>query len=744
MTTVSGPDKTGQPAPRTADHTAGPPTGRRTIPRRHGARRALARSVGDQPVGALCVVVLLITGLALFWIPLRGVRLDAMTGYGLISVLPVTTLVGAGVLAIAFVATLGAARPRRTLLAVQLLSTVVSLHGLAPVLEPVARFPTTWQHAGLIEYITRTHGVDTLLDARFNWPAFFALAGFVTKAVGQDHLDPVLRWAPLVTNLAYLGPLWLILRTLRANWRAKYFAAWVFAVANWVGQDYLSPQAFGYLLYLCWIAILVNWFRPDAGTARKEGRRRTPRARPRTGPFWRCYDWAFGPTEPGELPPRPASVQDRSVLFLLLVAIFMVATAAHQLTPFLMIAVTTGLVLARRCTLRGLPVLGCVIFASWVSLMTRAYWAGHLDEVFGGMGRLGANLSTSVAGRITQGSPQLAGVQTGRVALAVLVAILALLGLLRRHTARMNDRVVVVLFLAPFASFGLQSYGGEIALRTYFFMLPGACVLLAYLFFPDPVSVPAVRTRPRRRRLRRWRPAIAAGAFALVLISGFLLVRFGNEKFERIRPGDLKAFDAMLQRRPKGPIDVVWLTAEDTTGSGFPVMPWSYRSYERFSYPVVSTSRVPGTDVLTVAAKLHDHGADGFFVTTRGHEAYLELSGGLPAGYGTRLREALSRSAAIAVVYADRDAAVFTLRSPPSSPDPPPPTATPVTVGMTPWTPACLVYLPVLLGVLIARELRRLRAPRGERRPLRPYTVLAVPLLVGLIAVVVERFLTLR
>jgi hypothetical protein len=348
-------------------------------------------------------------------------------------------------------------------------------------------------------------------------------------------------------------------------------------------------------------------------------------------------------------------------------------------------------------------------------------------------------------------------VQSARVALAVLISLLSLFGLLRRRTRRMDDRVALVLLLAPFASFGLQSYGGEIALRTYFFMLPGACVLTAYLFFParasDPAGDPApaqgtapvvVQAARRRPRLRHTVPGLfAAAALALVLVFGFVLVRFGNERFERVQPGEVKAFDVMLERRPQGAIDVVWLTAEDTTASGFPVMPWSHRGYERFGYPELQTARDPAGDVEAITARLREQGPAGFFVTTRGHEAYLELSSGLPVSYSARLRAALSRSSDLQVVFADRDAAVFALRSAPPQPDAQPRRAVPPSIGLTPWTPAGVVYLPVLLGVLIGRELRRLRTAPGRRGVLRPYTMLTIPLLAGLIAVIAERFVIL-
>jgi len=47
---------------------------------------------------------------ALYLAPLRSVDLDAMTGFGLVSVLPVSTMAGLGMLVIAFIGTLSMRR----------------------------------------------------------------------------------------------------------------------------------------------------------------------------------------------------------------------------------------------------------------------------------------------------------------------------------------------------------------------------------------------------------------------------------------------------------------------------------------------------------------------------------------------------------------------------------------------------------------------------------------------------------
>lgn len=708
---------------------------------------------GRGPVWAVCAVLL--AGVLLFWVPLGWVHLDRVGGLGLIGVLPVATLVGAALIVLAFMVTLGFARPRHWLLTLQILVLLFSLHAVAQSLEAYARFPTAWQHAGLVEYIVRNHTTDAFLDARFSTPGFFAFIAFVMRAVGQHDIEPLLRWAPPVTELLYLIPYMLILRVLRAGWRAKWLAAWLFVVADWVGQDYLSPQGFAFLLYLYFVAILVNWFRHHDETTRRVGRRRTPEtAVERSGVLWVVYRWLFGPKDPGELPAVPVGLREKRILFGLLMALIVVGTAAHQLTPFLMTATAFGLVVARRCSLRGLPFITGLVYAAWVSFMTVAYWAGHQRDLFGGLGKLSQNFSSSVGGRISQAGTDVAGVQELRVLLAVAIMGLAGLGLLRRRWRGIDDRVALVLLLVPFTSFGLQNYGGELALRVYFFMLPAACLLTAYLFFPAPFDAPAVRSPAVQMRLgrlragprRHWPPLAVATGFGLLLTFGFLTVRYGNEAFEQVHPGEVKAFDAMLRETPRSrAIDVVWMSTgdPDLTG-GTPVMPWGYRDFERQAFSYVPPTPNRPSDLTQIIKALKAAGPNGYFVTTRGNEEYQALQGGLSPDYAPRMRAALAASPEIRVVYSDQYAGAYALRTLPPEPILPAPKPSGLGLRSSPWTPAGLVYLPVLLGVLMARELYRLRLEPSAYKRLRPLTVLSIPLFAGMLAIIVERFVSIH
>jgi hypothetical protein len=64
-------------------------------------------------------------------------------------------------------------------------------------------------------------------------------------------------------------------------------------------------------------------------------------------------------------------------------------------------------------------------------------------------------------------------------------------------------------------------------------------------------------------------------------------------------------------------------------------------------------------------------------------------------------------------------------------------------VGHTTWTPIGLCAIPLLIVVLVAREVLRVRLRPGETWRLQPLTVWSTFLVIVLAVVIVERFLTL-
>ncbi|MFE2584940.1 lipopolysaccharide biosynthesis protein, partial [Streptomyces sp. NPDC059378] len=661
---------------------------------------------------------LLTAALLLYWAPvlrLSDTDLDGMGGLGLVSVLPPATLTGAALLVVVFAALLGRGREHRWLLLVTLLATAVSLHALPAVIETEPRFATAWQHLGFLDHIDRTGTAVPDLDARWSWPGFFAAAAFVLRACGVGDRTELIRWWPTAIQLLYLAPMFLLVRSMRASWRAKWTGIWVFVLGGWVGQDYFSPQGFTFLLYLAFVAILLVWFRP-------------PHV-PRTGRW------------PGEAEAEPAGRRQKAVLLAVLIGLFAASVPAHQLTPFVMLGVSAFLVLLGRCELRGLPLLFAVIVAAWVGFMAEPYWSGHFDELFGGVGGVGSNVSTSVSGRIQGGSSTHKLVLYTRVLLAAGLMAFACWGWWRRRRRahEYRERSLLVLTFVPFLGFGMQSYGGEMALRVFMFALPGAALLAGLALFPRTGI--AVGERDRDRVGLATGAALLAG---LVLMGGFLVARWGNESFERVRPGEVAAMD-YVYAHDDPTVRLLWLS-NDTENNVTPAMPWGAKDMEKVQYvPTLA----PGDPVLVsgLVEALEDAGPNSYLVVNRSQVVYLELDVGYSTSWEPRLLANLDGRRELKKVLANDDVTMYALRERPAGEVP---EADPGPIGpqitWTPWSVVGALAAVVLILLLTAREVLRVAGRPGVRRlrRLRSGFRFALPLLAVLSAALVQRFLTMK
>jgi hypothetical protein len=675
------------------------------------------------------MVVGVAVGLVLFVASLRHVDLGRMNGLGLLSVLPVGAILGVVLIALVFVLGLFVLpRAQPAVLGAALAALVVCLDGVTVFVEPLARFPTAYQIAGYVGFVSKTGHVAPGLAAYFSWAGFFALISFVTGAAGTHGLQTLLRVWPVGIDLLCLPPLFLLMRNLRISWRARWLAGFLFVVGNWVGQDYFSPQSFNYLLYLVFVAILVNWF-TDPGRSR---------ARPDLKPsrLARLHRRVFGVLEAGDLPPRPATTGQRAFLLGLLIAIFTVSTISHQLTPFLLIGACVALVLIRRCTLPGLPILFGVILVGYVSFATVGYWSGHRSDVFGALGDLTRNLTGSVGGRIA-GSSSIHGLALhARVAVALLIVALAGFGLIRRTVRGMDDRVLVALLCMPLLMFGLANYGGEIALRVYLFMLPPACVLGACLFFPDPQS-----DRIAWRSLATVGATIVLVGSAVALPVAFLLARYGNEAYEQIPPGELAAAN-WVYARDAGGVRLLWLSTDPATDNT-PEMPWSYQDLSKVDYLPELAPRQPAS-VAGLVAALRNAGPGSYLIADRTQIAAMQETSSYASDWGRRFKASMAAVPGVRVAYANSTAVIFTWHWPAGAPPKrSPQSTTKAAPSGSPWnwTQAGLVVLGLLLVLLVVREFMCVIRPASGA--IRLLTIASLPLLVLLLGDVVLRFVVI-
>ncbi|MFJ4632065.1 lipopolysaccharide biosynthesis protein [Streptomyces sp. NPDC088847] len=660
---------------------------------------------------------LLVAALLLYWVPalrLGESDLDRMGGLGLVSVLPLPTLAGAALLIVVFASLLWLGREHRTLLLITLLVTVFSLHALPAVIETEPRFPTAWQHLGFIDYIDRTGSAVPDLDARWSWPGFFAVAAFVGRTCGITDWSEVIRWWPTAIQLAYLAPMFLLVRSLRASWRAKWTGIWIFMLSGWVGQDYFSPQGFTFLLYLAFVAILLVWFR-------------APHV------LWTR-------TRPGEAEVEPTDRRQQAVLLMVLTGLFAASVPAHQLTPFVMLGVLTVLVLIGRSELRGLPILFAVLVAVWLGFMAEPYWSGHFDDLFGGVGGVGSNVSTSVSGRIQGGSSTHKLVLYTRVLLAGGIMTLACWGWLRRRIDKYRERSLLVLTFVPFLGFGMQSYGGEMALRVFMFAVPGAALLAGLALFPRTGATAREREKDRSNRLA----PLAALLAGLLLMGGFLVARWGNEGFERVRPGEVAAMN-YVYAHDKPTVRLLWLT-DDTVNDVTPAMPWGAKDMERVNYvPTLA----PADPVLVsgLVKALKDAGPNSYLMLNTSQVVSLQLDAGYATTWESQLIQNLDNRRELKKVLVNADATVYTLRQQPAGAVPKPdPGPIGPQITWTPWSVVGALAAVALILMLTAREVVRVAVRPGVRqlRWLQSSFWFSLPLLAVLLASLVQRFLTMK
>ncbi len=258
--------------------------------RRLPAASGTTESSAPRGLPLVVIGVAFVAGLVAFLLPLRSVKLAAMNGLGLISILPVASIAGLLLMVGAFVAMLTRRRPAVLVLVLMLIAVVFCLDGVTALLEPLPRFATAYQVAGFVDYVRLHGGVDPGLTAYFSWPGFFALIALVTQAAGVHSLLPLLTWWPVVVDLLILVPFLLLTNALRMSWQARWLAALLLCLGNWVGQDYFSPQSFNYLLYLVFVTILLTWFSGQRRACAPQGSGQPVSWPPRSAPS--CSRWS--------------------------------------------------------------------------------------------------------------------------------------------------------------------------------------------------------------------------------------------------------------------------------------------------------------------------------------------------------------------------------------------------------------------------------------------------------------------
>ena len=578
--------------------------------------------------GALVLLALASAGL---WVTgLQSIEPRAITDVGVVSEMTPPMFAAFVPLSIGFGLALRMRPLVVPLLAFQVAVLIFMLYGLGVMIHEVPRFSTTWVHAGITETITRTGELYPLADARFDWPVFFILLAFLTEVAGLENAIELAAWIPVLSNLLYIVPLLLIFSAATSDRRLVWLAIWVFGIANWVGQDYLSPQGFNYLLYLTILGILLRWFAPPSSGS--------------IGWIDRLRERIFGPLRPDAVAWQHSALdvsatanRQRLILAGIVVLMYAVVVSSHQLTPFALLGSVAALVILRRCRLRGLPVLMAVMLGTWLSFMSVTYLAGHLPALLAQIGDAENLISANVGGRIA-GNPEHETVIYLRLAMTAGVWMLALLGGIRRLRTGYWDIALAALAIVPFGTLILQSYGGELLLRVYLFSLPFMAFFVAALFYPTPGFTPIRRSA-----------AIVGVSLAFMVL--FMFARYGNERAELQTVDEVQAVDFLHSVARPGD-----LIASITGNSVI-----RYRNFElhpRVYLAPLMTEKDAGSIAAALRRRFEQ---EAYLIITRSQTVGLEVFAGMPAPYAEDVINALRRLPDFHVIYENRDAVIFAL-----------------------------------------------------------------------------------
>jgi len=614
--------------------------------------RTVARSyISPRVVGAesslrLLTTVPVVTTLLAFvlWaVSLTTVSFAGMNDLGLISVLPPVTLIAPLVVIAGFLVALQDRSPSKMALLFHLTIIIVMLYGITSFIEDAPRFQSAWRHVGVTESIARTGQVDPTVDAYFNWPGFFVLGAFVADIAGMNSVLSFLPWAPIVLNLLFLGPLFIILNATTRDERLVWTGALIFCITNWVGQDYFSPQGFNFFLHLVIVAILFRWFQtPVNGDVAPWLRwQRSHRTMRRLGnlPVWRS---------PSSEVRAPSTASQRTGLILIVIILFGLVTMSHQLTPLFALTTVTLLVISGRCTARLLPILMLVMVLGWMGYMAETYMRGHLAILTGHVGQVSSTVNANFADRLG-GSAEHTFVVRLRLATTILVWGLAFVGGIRRLRAHYLDMRLILIAAAPFLYLILQPYGGEMLMRVYLFALPAMAFFAAACFYPTSVSG------------RSWRTSLAVGLLCVGLLSLFVVARYGNERMDYFTPEEVGAVQHAYDVAEPGSLLI------SPTGN----LPWKFQDYEVHDYLVLASNTdwiAQNATEVSVASLVqimaNTKYADSYLIVTRSQYAHAEMFGVLPQHFLERLEQDLRESSEFQVIYSSKDARVYALADP--------------------------------------------------------------------------------
>jgi hypothetical protein len=545
-------------------------------------------------------------------------------GYGLLAIANVWLVLGLLLLLAGFVLELSRPNSRGWLLTLDLIGLIVAIHATVPIIYGTPEYAWVYKHIGVASSFARYGRITDPTNIYDQWPALFTAVASISSLSHVSALS-FATWAPLAFELADALLLVALFRAVGADRRIAFLAVALYeGLIAWVGQDYLSPQAFAYLLWLAMALIIVRWLRAPAPAP--GSRRRLARLR--------------APLISGLSQPLETSRSMRAVALVLVLAIYFVIVAAHQLTPYVILAGIAGLTVLDLLRPRWLLLV--------LGITAGAYLVPHYNLISQNFGGLFSGTSPIQNASGSHGTyhagPQAITAQIVRgLAACMWLLSLGAIALQRRSLGRVV--IPAVLAFSPLVILGAQSYGGEAIYRVYLFSSPWCALLIAGALYELAL--------PRRLRLR-W--PLTALVCALTLFAG-LQGLYGPASVNAFTRSELTASQWLYGHLPHGSLI---LLPDDNFPS---LQSANYNSYQLQvmpSDPQVGESWLDEGNLPQVKRWIADLGHDpAYIVVSRSMSASADFFGA-PRGYA-RLVRTIPSALGGSVIYHNADATIYRL-----------------------------------------------------------------------------------
>ncbi|MGZ4284359.1 MAG: glycosyltransferase [Solirubrobacteraceae bacterium] len=588
----------------------------------HGIQDVLRRALAAAPARHVVVISLALCAWAL---SLTGANLNRMDGIGLLAAMPPTYFFAFALLIGGFAVAVTREDPDPRVLGGYVLALLVVIHATTAILYDEPRYAWTYPHLGVISLIGATGTANRAVDIYNNWPSFFALNAWFTKTSGVAAIQYA-GWAQLCFNAINVFVMRFALRGVTRDERVLWTAALFFVLGNWVGQDYLAPQAFAFALSLVVFGLCLR-------CGRETTRPRLAPARWVASKATRIVSSVLPPRLPDE---RSAAAPLRPRAALVAGGICSVAiVTSHQLSPVMLIVGLLLLALVTRKVPLWVPAALAALELWWV-VLAWPFLVAHFQLIdTGGAGAAAPDRNLVAA---------LPGASISFYAPAAVMALmtgLGIAGFVRRLAQGRWDLVAACLVVAPVCVVAFQSYGGEGGYRAYLFALPWLSLLAAH-------ACASRATRAGQMRLRIVPLFAAATAVGGCLLFAF----FGQELTNRVPSNDVRAALWYEQHAPAGSMRID--LAPDAPGrltARYPVVDLSDPSSLVTNAQFVGHRLGPRDVTRLIGLIKRQRARPAYVVLSALQESYARLEGLLPPGSLTGFVSALERSPRFRVVF---------------------------------------------------------------------------------------------